>query len=163
MLAADQWPRRDATAVRCTGQFSQLGRFAAFADASLQPGLVQHRPGDPLDALRRPGSADARPCQIRPRQGSAQQQHHRRPRPENILIPIVTVVALQFGSIIAFSIVTETVFAWPCMGKLIIDSIRVLDRPVIVAYLLLIVTIFIVINLVADQLHDVLNPRLQTQ
>ncbi|MBI1771512.1 MAG: ABC transporter permease, partial [Burkholderiales bacterium] len=62
---------------------------------------------------------------------------------KNILIPIVTVIALQFGSIIAFAIVTESVFAWPGMGKLIIDSIRVLDRPVIVAYLLLIVSLFI--------------------
>ncbi|HEX8884276.1 MAG TPA: ABC transporter permease, partial [Noviherbaspirillum sp.] len=57
---------------------------------------------------------------------------------KNIMIPIVTVLALQFGSLIAFAIVTETVFAWPGMGKLIIDSIRVLDRPVIVAYLMLI-------------------------
>ncbi|AMP07270.1 ABC transporter permease subunit [Collimonas pratensis] len=80
---------------------------------------------------------------------------------KNILIPIVTVVALQFGSIIAFSIVTETVFAWPGMGKLIIDSIRVLDRPVIVAYLLLIVTIFIVINLAVDMLYSLLDPRVR--
>ena len=80
---------------------------------------------------------------------------------KNILIPIVTVIALQFGSIIAFSIVTETVFAWPGMGKLIIDSIRVLDRPVIVAYLLLIVTIFIVINLVVDLLYSALDPRVR--
>ena len=65
----------------------------------------------------------------------------------NILIPIVTVIGLQFGSLIAFAIVTESVFAWPGMGKLLIDSINLLDRPVIVAYLLVIVTFFIVINL----------------
>ena len=65
----------------------------------------------------------------------------------NILIPIVTVIGLQFGALIAFAIVTESVFAWPGMGKLLIDSISVLDRPVIVAYLLVIVTLFIVINL----------------
>ena len=58
----------------------------------------------------------------------------------NILIPIVTVIGLEFGSLIAFAIVTETVFAWPGMGKLLIDSINVLDRPVIVAYLLVIVS-----------------------
>jgi peptide/nickel transport system permease protein len=80
---------------------------------------------------------------------------------KNILIPIVTVIALQFGSIIAFAIVTESVFAWPGMGKLIIDSIRFLDRPVIVAYLMLIVVIFIVINLVVDVLYSLLDPRVR--
>nr|WP_314627443.1 ABC transporter permease [uncultured Noviherbaspirillum sp.] len=80
---------------------------------------------------------------------------------KNILIPIVTVVALQFGSLVGFAIVTETVFAWPGMGKLIIDSIRVLDRPVIVAYLMLIVTLFIVINLVVDLLYSLLDPRVR--
>ena len=60
---------------------------------------------------------------------------------KNISIPIVTVIGLEFGTLIAFAIVTETIFAWPGMGKLIIDSINVLDRPVIVAYLLIIVTL----------------------
>ena len=80
---------------------------------------------------------------------------------KNILIPIVTVIALQFGSIIAFAIVTESVFAWPGMGKLIIDSIRFLDRPVIVAYLMLIVVIFIFINLIVDVLYSMLDPRVR--
>ncbi len=80
---------------------------------------------------------------------------------KNILIPIVTVIALQFGSIIAFAIVTESVFAWPGMGKLIIDSIRVLDRPVIVAYLMLIVLLFIVINLMVDVVYSMLDPRVR--
>ena len=80
---------------------------------------------------------------------------------KNILIPIVTVVALQFGSLVGFAIVTETIFAWPGMGKLIIDSIRVLDRPVIVAYLMLVVTLFIVINLVVDLLYSLLDPRVR--
>ena len=80
---------------------------------------------------------------------------------KNIMIPIVTVIALQFGSIIAFAIVTESVFAWPGMGKLIIDSIRFLDRPVIVAYLMLIVVIFIVINLVVDVVYSLLDPRVR--
>jgi peptide/nickel transport system permease protein len=80
---------------------------------------------------------------------------------KNIMIPIVTVIALQFGSIIAFAIVTESVFAWPGMGKLIIDSIRVLDRPVIVAYLMLIVVIFIFINLVVDVAYSLLDPRVR--
>jgi peptide/nickel transport system permease protein len=80
---------------------------------------------------------------------------------KNILIPIVTVLALQFGSIIAFSIVTETVFGWPGMGRLIIDSIRVLDRPVIVAYMMLVVVMFVAINLVADILYSLLDPRVR--
>jgi peptide/nickel transport system permease protein len=79
----------------------------------------------------------------------------------NILIPIVTVIGLQFGALIAFAIVTESVFAWPGMGKLLIDSINLLDRPVIVAYLLVIVTFFIVINLLVDILYSVLDPRVR--
>jgi len=79
----------------------------------------------------------------------------------NILIPIVTVVGLQFGALIAFAIVTESVFAWPGMGKLLIDSLNLLDRPVIVAYLLVIVTFFIVINLVVDVLYSALDPRVR--
>jgi peptide/nickel transport system permease protein len=80
---------------------------------------------------------------------------------KNILIPIVTVIGLEFGSVIAFSIVTESVFAWPGMGKLLIDSINVLDRPVIVAYLLIIVTMFIVINLLVDVAYSMLDPRVR--
>ena len=82
---------------------------------------------------------------------------------KNILIPVVTILGLEFGNLIAFSIVTETVFAWPGMGKLIIDSIQVLDRPIIVAYLLIIVFMFIAINLVVDILYSVLDPRVRLQ
>ena len=80
---------------------------------------------------------------------------------KNILIPIVTVIGLEFGSVIAFSIVTESIFAWPGMGKLIIDSIGVLDRPVIVAYLLVVVTVFIVVNLLVDIAYSLLDPRVR--
>jgi len=80
---------------------------------------------------------------------------------KNILIPIVTVIALQFGSVIAFAVVTETIFAWPGMGKLLIDSINVLDRPVIVAYLLIIVAMFIGINLLVDIAYSLLDPRVR--
>ncbi|MEM8648855.1 MAG: ABC transporter permease, partial [Pseudomonadota bacterium] len=69
---------------------------------------------------------------------------------KNIMIPVVTVLGLEFGSLIAFSVVTETIFAWPGMGKLLIESIQTLDRPVIVAYLMLIVFVFVVINLLVD-------------
>jgi peptide/nickel transport system permease protein len=80
---------------------------------------------------------------------------------KNILIPIVTVTGLEFGSLIAFAVVTETIFAWPGMGKLLIDSINVLDRPVIVAYLLVVVLIFVTINLVVDLAYTALDPRVR--
>ncbi|MDA0763276.1 MAG: ABC transporter permease [Proteobacteria bacterium] len=82
---------------------------------------------------------------------------------KNILIPIVTIIGLEFGSLIAFSTVTETVFAWPGMGKLIIDSIYNLDRPVIVAYLMIIVIFFVFLNLLVDILYTLLDPRVRIQ
>lgn len=82
---------------------------------------------------------------------------------KNIMIPVVTVTGLELGSTIAFSVVTETVFAWPGMGKLIIDSINRLDRPVMVAYLMIIVLMFVVINLVVDILYTVLDPRVRLE
>jgi peptide/nickel transport system permease protein len=80
---------------------------------------------------------------------------------KNILIPVVTVLGLEFGGLVAFSIVTETVFAWPGMGKLLIDSIGMLDRPIIVAYLMIIVFLFVIINLVVDVLYSILDPRVR--
>ena len=82
---------------------------------------------------------------------------------KNILIPLVTVIGLELGSVIAFAVVTETVFAWPGMGKLVIDSIFQLDRPVVVAYLLVTVFMFILINLAVDLLYSALDPRVRLQ
>ena len=82
---------------------------------------------------------------------------------KNILIPVVTVLGLELGNVIAYSVVTETVFAWPGMGKLIIDSMQLLDRPVIVAYLMMVVFLFVAINLVVDILYSVLDPRVRLQ
>lgn len=79
----------------------------------------------------------------------------------NILIPVVTVVGMEFGSLIAYSTITESVFAWPGMGKLLIDSVYQLDRPVVVAYVMLVTLIFVLINLVVDVLYAVLDPRVQ--
>ncbi len=81
----------------------------------------------------------------------------------NTLIPIITVLGLEFGRVIAFAVVTETIFAWPGMGKLIIDSIGVLDRPVIVAYLMVIVVMFILINLIVDVVYSLLDPRVRLE
>jgi peptide/nickel transport system permease protein len=80
---------------------------------------------------------------------------------KNILVPIVTVVGLEFGSVIAFAVVTETIYSWPGMGKLLIDSINLLDRPVVVAYLLVIVTMFVLINLLVDLAYSLLDPRVR--
>jgi peptide/nickel transport system permease protein len=80
---------------------------------------------------------------------------------KNIMIPVVTVLGMELGNLIAFAVVTETIFAWPGMGKLVIDSIGVLDRPIIVAYLLITVTMFIFINLVVDILYSILDPRVR--
>ena len=80
---------------------------------------------------------------------------------KNILIPIVTVIGLELGSVIAFAVVTETVFAWPGMGKLLIESINVLDRPVIVAYLCIVVALFVIINLAVDLAYSLLDPRVR--
>jgi peptide/nickel transport system permease protein len=80
---------------------------------------------------------------------------------KNIMIPVVTVLGLELGSMIAFAVVTETVFAWPGMGKLLIDSITRLDRPVIVAYLMLTVCLFVIINLVVDLIYAAIDPRVR--
>ena len=79
----------------------------------------------------------------------------------NVLVPVVTVVGVEFGSVIAFAVVTESIFAWPGMGKLLIDSINVLDRPVIVAYLCIVVALFVAINLLVDLAYSWLDPRVR--
>jgi peptide/nickel transport system permease protein len=77
----------------------------------------------------------------------------------NILIPIITTIGIEFGNLLGGSTVAETIFAWPGIGKLLIDSIAFLDRPVIVAYMVLVVLTFVTINLVVDLLYILLDPR----
>ncbi|MBE9605286.1 ABC transporter permease [Acetobacteraceae bacterium H6797] len=79
----------------------------------------------------------------------------------NILVPVITIAGLQLGSIIAFSIVTETVFQWPGLGLLFIQSVTVADIPVMSAYLLLTALVFVLINLVVDLLYYLVDPRLR--
>src|SRR6266702_3056416 len=81
----------------------------------------------------------------------------------NVLVPVVTVAGVEFGSLIAFAVVTESSFAWPGMGKLLIDSINVLDRPVIVGYLCIVVALFVAINLFVDLLYSWLDPRMRLE
>ncbi|SBW10881.1 putative oligopeptide ABC transporter (Permease protein) [uncultured Alphaproteobacteria bacterium] len=80
---------------------------------------------------------------------------------KNMMIPVVTVLGLEFGSVVAFAVVTETVFAWPGIGKLLIASIVHLDRPVIVAYLMLTVMLFVSINFLVDLIYAILDPRVR--
>lgn len=79
----------------------------------------------------------------------------------NISIPIVTVFGLELGSTLAFAVVTESVFNWPGVGKLIIDSILTLDRPVMVSYLIMVVILFVMINLAVDLIYARLDPRVR--
>lgn len=79
----------------------------------------------------------------------------------NILIPIVTVLGMELGGVIAFAVVVESIFSWPGVGKMLIDAIAVLDRPLIVAYLIFVVVMFVAINLVTDILYSLLDPRVR--
>ncbi|MEO6984830.1 MAG: ABC transporter permease [Paralcaligenes sp.] len=82
---------------------------------------------------------------------------------KNTLVPVITITGLQLGSIIAFSIITETVFQWPGMGLLFIQSIGSVDIPVMAAYLLMIAFFFVIINLIVDLLYFAVDPRLRIQ
>lgn len=79
----------------------------------------------------------------------------------NISVPIVTVIGLQFGAMLAFAVVVETIFAWPGVGKLLIDSIQLLDRPVVMATLTFVSVTFVVLNALVDLFHAVLDPRIR--
>jgi len=80
---------------------------------------------------------------------------------KNTLVPVITITGLQLGSIIAFAIITETVFQWPGMGLLFIQAISLVDIPIMSAYLVLIAMFFVVINLIVDILYHVVDPRLR--
>jgi peptide/nickel transport system permease protein len=82
---------------------------------------------------------------------------------KNTLVPVITITGLQIGAIIAFAIITETVFQWPGMGLLFIQSVQAADIPIMAAYLCLIALIFVVINLVVDLLYFVVDPRLRVE
>jgi peptide/nickel transport system permease protein len=79
----------------------------------------------------------------------------------NTMVPVITIIGLQFGGVIAFSIVTESVFQWPGMGLLFLESIRFVDIPVMGVYLVVIAFFFVVVNLVVDLLYVAIDPRLR--
>jgi peptide/nickel transport system permease protein len=93
--------------------------------------------------------------------GLPERSVHFRHALKNTLVPVITVAGLQLGSIIAFAIITETVFQWPGMGLLFIQAVTVADVPVMAAYLCLIALFFVVINLVVDLLYYAVDPRLR--
>lgn len=80
---------------------------------------------------------------------------------KNTLVPVITITGLQLGSVIAFAIITETVFQWPGVGSLFVNSVQVVDVPVMAAYLLFVALVFVVINLIVDILYYVVDPRLR--
>jgi len=80
---------------------------------------------------------------------------------KNTLVPVMTVAGLQLGSIIAFAIITETVFQWPGMGLLFLQAVQNADIPIMSAYLLLVALIFVAINLVVDLLYVMVDPRIR--
>jgi peptide/nickel transport system permease protein len=82
---------------------------------------------------------------------------------KNTLVPVITIVGLQLGSVIAFAIITETVFQWPGMGLLFLIAVQSADIPVMAAYLLLVAAIFVVINLIVDLLYAVVDPRIRVE
>jgi peptide/nickel transport system permease protein len=93
--------------------------------------------------------------------GLTQRSIHFRHALGNTLVPVITIVGLQLGGLIGYSIVTETVFQWPGMGLLLVQSIGVADIPVMSAYLLLIAMVFVIINLAVDLLYFAVDPRLR--
>jgi ABC-type dipeptide/oligopeptide/nickel transport system permease component len=80
---------------------------------------------------------------------------------KNTLVPVITITGLQLGAIIAFSIITESVFQWPGMGLLFVQAVAFVDIPVMAAYLVLVAVLFVVINLIVDLLYYVVDPRLR--
>jgi peptide/nickel transport system permease protein len=80
---------------------------------------------------------------------------------KNTLVPVITITGLQLGAIIAFAIITETVFQWPGMGLLFVQAVQNVDVPIMAAYLLLVALIFVSINLAVDLLYTVVDPRLR--
>ena len=82
---------------------------------------------------------------------------------KNTLVPVITITGLQLGSLIAFAIITETVFQWPGMGFLFIQAVQFADIPVMAAYLCLIALIFVILNLIVDMLYFAVDPRLRIE
>ena len=79
----------------------------------------------------------------------------------NVMIPVITITGLQFGELIAFSIVTETIFQWPGMGNLLLTSMYENDQPVIVTYIMMAALIILIVNIIVDILYGLINPKIR--
>jgi peptide/nickel transport system permease protein len=79
----------------------------------------------------------------------------------NTMIPVITVAGLQLGAVVAFAIVTETVFQWPGLGSLFVQAVQFVDIPVMAAYLMFVALVFVAVNLIVDLLYFALDPRLR--
>jgi ABC-type dipeptide/oligopeptide/nickel transport system permease component len=79
----------------------------------------------------------------------------------NVMIPVITITGLQFGELIAFSIVTETIFQWPGMGNLLLTSMYENDQPVIVTYIMMTALIILIVNIIVDILYGLINPKIR--
>jgi peptide/nickel transport system permease protein len=95
--------------------------------------------------------------------GISYQSLHYRHALANTMVPVITIIGLQFGGVIAFSIVTESVFQWPGMGLLFLESIRFVDIPVMGIYLVVIAFFFVLINMLVDLLYVAIDPRLRVK
>ena len=80
---------------------------------------------------------------------------------KSTLVPVITIAGLQLGSIIAFAVITETVFQWPGMGALFLKAVQNVDIPIMAAYLMIISALFVTINMVVDLLYAFVDPRLR--
>ena len=80
---------------------------------------------------------------------------------KNTMVPVITITGLQLGSVIAFAIITETVFQWPGVGSLFVNSVAAVDVPVMAAYLVFVALVFVIINLIVDILYFIVDPRLR--
>ena len=122
------------------------------------PDDTDHAAGARRDA----GSAAHRLHPLRPRPRADTRAIHFGHALKNTLVPVITVAGLQFGSVIAFAIITETVFQWPGMGLMFVQAVQSVDIPIMAAYLLMVSLIFVTINLVVDILYTVVDPRLRS-
>ena len=161
MLGAGRRTRTDRQHRLAATQRADAGRLGQPGAARGHHRLRQVRHDHPRDARRHARGPAHGLHQVRARQGLSERRVLGVHLLKNILIPVVTVAGLEFGQVMAFAVVTETVFSWPGMGKLLIDSIINLDRPVVVAYLLLIVFFLVMLNLVVDIIYTVLDPRVR--
>ena len=141
--------------------------FATWSGTARLDPAVDHAGLVPDDADLAPrargnaGSVAHRLYSFRPARGLTNRAIHFGHALKNTLVPVITIIGLQFGGLVAFSLVTETVFQWPGMGLLLVQSVAVADIPVMSAYLLLISLVFLTINLVVDLLYYAVDPRLR--